>query len=240
MGWCPLEDTAKNAQMNNQVINAGAFTAFVKVDIAFSEFGISQSNTLDKNGDGSPIDGYNLFSVNEIISNATNGDINDISDVATNGAIILMESNWNCDLDKGKDKCSPKWKFFRIDSQPGTMSYGYNYRVVTYDTNMESRMLRKLYGIRVVFTVTGTGGKFSFAAMSITFGAGLAYLGIAAFLTDIVLENFLHQSEAYGRLKHKAVGHQAIFSVNPESHGPADMNYHDLSSQSDLHDLETK
>jgi len=231
IAWCPLEETTKHAQLSNQVINVGALTAFVKVDIAFSEFGISQSNTLDVNDNGSPSDGYNLFSVNEIVGNATHGDITEVnagSDIVSNGAIILMESNWNCNLDKGKDQCSPKWKFFRIDSQPGTMSYGYNYRAVSYDVSMKQRLLRKLYGIRVVFTVSGTGRKFDFAALTVTFGAGLAYLGVAAFLTDIVLENFLPHSEKYAGAKHREIGSSMVIN-GIESHGAADIPYHDLS-----------
>jgi len=233
--WCPLEDTTEHAQTKNQVVNMGAFTAFVKVDVAFSEFGISQSNTLDKNNDGAPINGYNLFSVDDIVKSATDGTLNaSDSTIVSHGAIILMESNWNCDLDQPIKKCGPKWKFFRIDSQPGTMSYGYNYRVVTYDVNMERRMLRKLYGIRVVFTVSGTGSKFSFSALTVTFGAGLAYLGVAAFLTDIVLENFISQSDLLGKFKNKVVEHRLLVNESGPSVVKADLDYHDLSSQSSV------
>ena len=79
--------------------------------------------------------------------------------------------------------------------------YMYTSIYIQYDVNMDRRLLRKLYGIRVVFTVSGTGYKFSFAVLTVTFGAGLAYLGVAAFLTDIVLEKFLPESAKYERLK---------------------------------------
>ena len=39
-GWCPLEDDT-----NPELISGvGAFTAFVKIDINFEEFGVSRSN----------------------------------------------------------------------------------------------------------------------------------------------------------------------------------------------------
>lgn len=189
---------------------------------------------MDENGDGSPKDGYNLFSLNEIIGNATNGQITNVSnDIVTNGAIILMESEWNCDLDKGEKDCNPKWNFYRIDSVPGTMSFGFNYRVVNYDIHMQRRMLRKLYGIRVVFTTSGQGKKFSFAALTVTFGAGLAYLGAAAFIADIVLEKFLPQSDAYVRLKNKE-SDKAIDLLSGRNVN-ADDKYHDLSLSTHEH-----
>ncbi|ETO16907.1 histone acetyltransferase Spt10 [Reticulomyxa filosa] len=49
--------------------------------------------------------------------------------------------------------------------------------------------------------VDGQASKFSFAALSVTFGAGLAYLGVASLITDIVLERFLPQSRKYMRAK---------------------------------------
>ena len=87
---------------------------------------------------------------------------------------------------------------------------------------MERRLLRKLYGIRVVFTTAGEGREFSFAQLTVTFGAGLAYLGVAAFLTDIVLEKFLPQSEEYDKLKNRDDHHILSKSptrrnVNPEA-----------------------
>ncbi len=87
-------------------------------------------------------------------------------------------------------------------------------------------MLRKLYGIRVVFTTSGQGKKFSFAALTVTFGAGLAYLGAAAFIADIVLEKFLPQSEAYMRLKNKESDKAINLSGRRVN---ADDKYHDLS-----------
>ena len=128
------------------VVNIGAFTAFVKVDIAFSLWNVSRSNTEDRNGDGSPVDGYNLFSLDEIIGNATNGGIKNVSqDIVTYGAIILMESQWDCDLDKGEDKCNPKWKFSRIDGEANSISSGFNYRAVNVTYNYYLQYLRYIY-----------------------------------------------------------------------------------------------
>eukprot|EP00483_Globobulimina_turgida_P003554 UN03560 len=55
--WCPNEIDNKSEAVH--IVNIGAFTAFVKVDIAFSAFDVSRSNTDDVNK-GKPSDGYNL------------------------------------------------------------------------------------------------------------------------------------------------------------------------------------
>ena len=129
MAWCPTE--IDSTSVAKHVENIGAFTAFVKVDIAFSQFKVTRTNTLDRGGNGLPVDGYNLFSLNEIIGNATNGAITTVNeDIQKYGAIILMESQWNCNLDNNQDDCNPDWKFFRIDSEPDSISAGFNYRAV--------------------------------------------------------------------------------------------------------------
>ena len=68
---------------------------------------------------------------------------------------------------------------------------------------MENRLLRKLYGVRVVFVTTGQGGAFYLLTLSVTLGAGLSYLAVAAIVTDIVLEKFLPQSAMYERMKNR-------------------------------------
>ena len=67
-------------------------------------------------------------------------------------------------------ECNPEWSFERIDGQDGTISSGFNFRAVTYDTSEGSRSLSKLWGIRFVFVTEGTAGKFNFAALTVTFG----------------------------------------------------------------------
>lgn len=79
---------------------------------------------------------------------------------------------------------------------------------------MQKRLLRKLYGIRVVYAVSGIGRKFSLAMISVTFGAGLAYLGIAAILADIVMKHFLSESETYVAMKHKEIVKQIKIKSN--------------------------
>ncbi len=102
---------------------------------------------------------------------------------------------------------------------------------------MERRMLRKLYGMRVVFTTSGQGGKFSFMAMFITFGASAAYLAVAAFVSDMVLQHFLPQSEAYSRLKTNEIDdRKALKVMSRKNVNVNDDDYHEMSAST--HDEE--
>jgi len=200
-GWCPLEIDSDPQVMNN----IGNFTVFVKIDIEFPAFDVSRTNTIDRDNSNAPIIGYNLFTIDQILGNATNGNLTNYKSIAQTGAIILMTSSWNCDLDYDVSKCNPSYKFKRIDNELDSISPGYNFRTVDYNVVGDFRMLRKLYGVRVVFVTEGSAGKFSFAALTVTFGAGIAYLGIASFITDIVLERFLTKSDKYEALKNEHV-----------------------------------
>eukprot|EP01083_Nonionella_stella_P125466 379507_1 len=200
--WCPLENDVNPFLVNN----VGAFTAFVKIDINFEAFNVARTNIYDTYGPY-PTFGYNLFSVDDMLSDATNGAMTSYKNVSRRGAIILVSSIWNCDLDKDVNECNPSYKFKRIDGEEGTISSGYNYRTVTYDTSERSRYLRKYYGIRFIFITDGTARQFNIAVLTVTLGAGLAYLGFAAIVADIVLERFLPESKHYQQAKNRQIQH---------------------------------
>ena len=187
------------------VNNVGEFTAFVKIDVTFDRWNITLSNTVDKNGDGHPIFGYNLFAINDLLDRATEGVITDINTIAADGAILLVSSLWYCDLDHSIDECQPRYDFRRIDGMPDTITEGFNYRTVTYDITKQTRLLEKLHGLRVIFLIEGQGAKFNLVALSITFGAGMSYLAIATLISDLILERFLKKSDYYSKSKNKDV-----------------------------------
>jgi len=195
--WCPLEDDSTPDIVNG----VGAFTTFVKVDINFQTFGVSRNNYGPENGP-EPTFGYNLFRVDEMLSSATNGRIG-AADVARKGAIILVTSIWDCDLDYPLKECKPRYRFQRMDGDEGSISTGFNIRTITYDTDGRTRYLEKRMGIRFVFIIQGIAGRFNFAALTVTAGAGLAYLGLAAIVADLILVRFLPQSAEYTKQKIK-------------------------------------
>ena len=196
------------------VENIGNFTVFVKTDIKYDKFDVTRTNTYDINGDGSPIYGLNLFTVDEMLSYSTNGKIKNYKDIASDGAIIMVSSIWNCDFDEDVNECNPEFNFERIDNINNTISHGFNFRTVTYDVTKKYRLLEKLHGIRVLFVVDGTGRKFNFAALTVTLGAGLAYLSVAKVITDLILDKFMKKSDIYNEFRYKEIDDDELDTMN--------------------------
>eukprot|EP01083_Nonionella_stella_P232722 820633_1 len=115
--WCPPEDDTEMDIINN----IGDFTAFINIDAVFDRWNISLSNTNDIDGSGHPVFGYNLFTINDILDEATDGIVFDVEQIATEGAIILISSRWYCDFDRSYD-CNPTYDMQRIDGQTNTIT----------------------------------------------------------------------------------------------------------------------
>ena len=128
------------------------------------------------------------------------------------GAIIFVDVQWNCDFDYDERECDPDYKWYRLDGSDDTITHGYNFRTAIYDFNGEydERTLRKFHGIRIIFVVSGQGGKFDILTLTITLGAGIAYIGIASLITDIVLSNFLEFSYIYSSKKTKTISKKKV------------------------------
>jgi len=85
----------------------------------------------------------------------------DCFDVLVDGAIILAKARYDCDEDSDVKDCYPSWDFSRIDEGDG-----FNFRTARYtNLNNTERVLRKLYGVRVVVVIFGSAGKFDIVVL---------------------------------------------------------------------------
>eukprot|EP01084_Bolivina_argentea_P267719 454542_1 len=180
--WCPIE----NEYNKNRITNIGNGTIFLDIHAMFTSFDTIVSNTYNLNEKNAPKDGYNLFLIDDIVRNATNGKMN-TNDILDTGMIILMIAEWNCDLDKDIKLCMPKFKYYRLDSQYDTITYGFNFRNVWYKHDNKMRMLMKRYGIRIVFMSIGTATKTAVNIVLI----GVICLGIVALIMSIILTRYI-------------------------------------------------
>jgi len=171
-GWCPLED---DSSANIQVLTGvEEVTVFIRTSVRYDTFDVYQADPTD------PIKDLNLFTVQQIIGNRN------ISECALSGCIVAVQIDWSCNLNKGP--CQPK-----INFQPVTG--GFNFRKVNYDVGSTSRELDKLFGVRLLMSVVGTGARFSIFQTFITIGAGAAFITLATVITDLVLL-FLFREQA--------------------------------------------
>lgn len=95
----------------------------------------------------------------------------------------------------------------RLDDSKSPIAPGYNFRHANYfvQDDVLYRTLFKAYGIRFMIMVYGEGGKFSAIPLFLNLGSGLALLGIATVLCDIVVLYLLQKKYFYREKKYLMV-----------------------------------
>ncbi|XP_051829221.1 P2X purinoceptor 6 isoform X8 [Antechinus flavipes] len=120
-----------------------------------------------------------VFRVGDVVA-AAGGDFEDL---ALLGGVVRIQITWDCDLDRPGSECQPRYSFWLQEK-------GHNFRAAVRwwrPPGREARSLFKLFGIRFEILVAGQAGKFSVIATGITLGTGMALLGAATFLCDLLL-----------------------------------------------------
>lgn len=230
--WCPLE--VDEEQNWAHVENIDAWTVFVKSNVRFPDFDVSRTNAFDIQANGAPTYGQNLFTVRDLIEGSDyeqstapiQGTGSYFEDVNEWGAIIQVTLSWDCNFDHAEDDCNPSFKLERLDNIEGTISSGFNYRLMRpyYTLNetsgefdIENRDLIKLYGIRFSFVNSGSGGKFDIASLTVTLGAGLALLGVSTIVCDYIMVYFMGDRAVFKDEKYKEIDPEYLHKANPLS-----------------------
>jgi len=201
--WCPLENQSY-VPPSTDLLDVMNWTIFSRVDIRFPNFGLSRSNTKN-----ALIPGNNLFSVDDIVTAAGTT----FQAIKARGAIVVGTFVFNCDLNKGIGNCNPEISWIRIDpTASDAISKGFNYRYITAFrdpvTGIAYRDLWKVYGVSIVYQVYGQGGRFNFVSLTVTLGSGIAFLGIATLICDIIMQYFLPEKVSYQNEKYQMVSMQ--------------------------------
>jgi hypothetical protein len=120
--------------------------------------------------------------------------------VRQKGAIIVVRSDWECNLDGGgAGNCDPHTSFELLGAS-------YNFRRAEYREGLLStRQLIKMYGLRIVIIIVGSGGKFDLAALLTNIGAGIGLLAVASLVADFAAVNLLGAKDLYERAKFRQV-----------------------------------
>lgn len=215
-GWCPQEVDAKDKNVLDGVLD---FTVYMRTNIVFPNYNVSRSNTA---GSTTPTLGRNLWTIQDILKqshtrwNAT----------AASGAMILMDFNYDCNLDRSLDLCEPSINMVRLDEPMSPISSGFNFRnmfqyrlpdtgydpLVKQGNTTLKRDLWKLYGVYIVAAVHGRAGKFDWVALLTQLGAGIGLLGGSTFACDLFLTYYSDNKERYLSSKYRTVQH-----VDPEN-----------------------
>lgn len=207
-GWCPTEyDITPDPHLLSSAEN---FTVMLKNSIEFPLYRVKRRNILEwmtkpflqkcrYNPDDDELKYCPIFRLGDILkfSDAKN------KNIWKKGGMMSIHIEWNCDLDFDERKCVPKYVFRRLDDFESPVAKGWNFRFCEhyFENGTRMRNMIKAYGIQFFITVYGKGGKFDVLTFSMNLGSGLALLGIATVLCDMIVLNITRKRSLYRRAK---------------------------------------
>ena len=212
-GWCPGEPDADDASAPLE--NVGNFTVFLRTDVRFPGMRDKFGRTFDvTNANGTePTPGWNLFTLDEILRMGGTR----YEDVKDAGADVQMNIYYDCDLDSALEACTPRMPFevMRIDTADSALSHGYNARWLSaakraggpaFPKHADTRALVKASGPRIRVSISGVGRRFDLGSLTTVVGAGVALMGVATAVVDVLLLYVLPKRAHYFGLKYQVYG----------------------------------
>ncbi|KAF7262536.1 hypothetical protein EG68_00229 [Paragonimus skrjabini miyazakii] len=132
------------------------------------------------------------------------------------GGVMAITIDWQCDLDWSHDYCLPSYEFRQLDyagdqlqtvdwNKPalgeGTVQKVTVHKQQTLDLDSsQSRVVLHTTGIVFLIRATGVAGKFNLLQFTMRFGSGLALLGGATIVCDLIAFHFLHDRDRYRKV----------------------------------------
>ncbi|KAM7539862.1 hypothetical protein Aperf_G00000034487 [Anoplocephala perfoliata] len=207
-GWCPTEFDVLSRNLILE--NAPNFTVMLKNSIEFPRYHVKRRNILgwmDKyflstcryNPHDEKMKYCPIFRLGDIMeyTEAVN------KQIWKKGGMVSIYIEWNCNLDYAEEQCLPRYIFRRLDDFDSPVGNGWNFRFSHHyvEDKVRKRNLIKAYGIQFFITVYGRGGKFHLLTFSMNLGSGLALLGIATVLCDMIVLNIARKRELYRNVR---------------------------------------
>ena len=142
------------------------------------------------------------------------------------GAEIQLEASYQCNLDYGVDSCKPEFTATRLDSPDNKVSSGFNYRLLRalqYAGDIVTqRIVTKNNALRIQVLVTGMGRQFSIVETLTVVGSGVALLGTATVVCDILIFYISKRKTYYRDKKYRLVRVQRDVLTQPILQGDDD------------------
>ncbi|KAA0200160.1 P2X purinoceptor [Fasciolopsis buskii] len=208
--WCPLENNTLPFGMERPTFPmVQNYTLLIKNDIIFEKFKVRRRNIqgwaskrflrtclYDKNH--AEYKYCPIFKLSTIFEEARVD-----PKIFILGGVIGIDIRWDCDLDWNVRYCNPVYSFSRLDDPDTNIAVGFNFRYATYYqvNDVLHRDLIKAYGIRFVIHAHGRAGKFHIIPLTMRIGSGLALLGLAPMLCNLIVLNLLPSRAMYYRAK---------------------------------------
>jgi len=191
-GWCvsaASEDNANLQERYNALIeNVDMMLVTFQVVIEFPIFGLTKKVDLKRRKLG-----HNVWRIGDILQ----GVDEQYENIKEQGLIVVVNMHWCCGSATGE--CDVEWNLFRVDNKntpnSGNFLWVFNYSPPqTVDfigienvRVLESRHLQKIYGIKILFNVTGEIKQFSLTALALNIGSFMGILSLVPVMMDVLL-----------------------------------------------------
>lgn len=174
--WCDVnsQDEIYTLDMANTLIWVKSSIMFVRLN---SER-IFTTETLD-----GPRLGVNTFSVKDLLLMCEPAPVR-YEEVSELGAAIEVQFVWNCNVES--EDCQPLISSRRIDTVFDPEHIGFQFSNPLY-TAEDEREIMRYKGVRLFFRTVGTGRKTSTTAIIMKISTGLALLGVAPIMADLLM-----------------------------------------------------
>jgi hypothetical protein len=191
--WCNVEDEPQSYEMD--VSNVKIWR---KSNVHFVQLAPENIYSTEDNHGGYPTEGYNMFSVRELLNLCEPVPVR-YEEVSELGAAISVQFAWNCDVEK--PRCTPEVTAKRVDVLFDKKNIGYSFTFAEYKSDDE-RLLYMVQGVRIYFATVGRGRKVSIVAALFAISTTTGLLGIANIFSDLIMIRFMSKGKTYRARKY--------------------------------------
>mmetsp|Transcript_67604 Transcript_67604/g.148260 ORF Transcript_67604/g.148260 Transcript_67604/m.148260 type:complete len:353 (+) Transcript_67604:85-1143(+) len=191
--WCPAEN-ANWPTTETHYLDFEKVELWFKSYVHYHKFGLDVSTADEKESIPYPHRGANTYRLQDLIRMTNYAP----EEFVENGAVMILNGLFDCNLDS--ELCEMKVMTANVDTKTG---FNHVYENIYYENGVRKRDVYRMFGIRIVTSATGFGGKTKFSQIVLQLSSGIALLGTAELLADFWLMNCVPERKHYTEQKIK-------------------------------------
>jgi hypothetical protein len=184
--WCPEEEPGTVSEV--RYLDLDKVQLWFQTDVHFHRMQLDVSTTDEKKPVHYPHKRSNTYPISDLLRMANIAE----SEASENGAIIVLNAIFTCDLDK--EACEMKVETQNVDSKTG---YNYVQNHVYFEDGQRKRDSYRLYGVRLFLFATGFGMRTSPSQIILQLSSAIALLVCAEKIADLYLMMMVPERKHY-------------------------------------------
>lgn len=189
--WCPAEDLALETTQE-YILEFDTVEIWFETFVHYHKFHTDVATTDERRPREYPLKKANTYPMHDIVRMAKL----EAEDIQDNGAVIIMNAIFQCDLDKGS--CDSRLEAANVDSRTG---FNHVWNNVYYEDGIRKRDTYRMYGVRFITFATGFGAMTSAPMVITQIAAFLALCTVATAVADGVMLGVIPEKRSYSEQK---------------------------------------